>query len=201
LLRGQVFHLDMRNFGLGALLLVAGCVSAPPPPPAPTATPLASPTPQKSANSDFITETGKAVFRTHKGRPWLMEAFKVKYMEGQREARLQDVDWTLTDSKGKEMIRIKSKGAVYKMESERVEFDGTVEARREVSKDLLRCNRMVWDGKTGILKGMDGVRWTRGSTTVQGDTATTNDKLERIVVEGNVKVTTVLEDEPFDSGG
>jgi lipopolysaccharide assembly outer membrane protein LptD (OstA) len=111
------------------------------------------------------------------------------------------VDWTLTDTAGKPVMRIQSNGAVYNIAKERVEFIGTVEARRYVTRDLLRANRMVWNGKTGELKGLDGVRWVRGQTSVQGDSATTNDKLEHIVVEGNVRVRTVLEGDPFDTGG
>lgn len=182
-------------------LLAASC-AAPPPAPEPTEAPpkpvtSASPRPKE----DVLTQAGKAIFRTKKGKKWLMEAFNVRYNQGQQQAHLDNVDWTLSDNKGRKVIRIIAPRAVYLAESERVEFHGTVEARRFPTRDLLKANKMVWDGKTGVLKGSQGVSWVRGVTRVSGDTATTNDKLDRIEVVGNVKVTTVLKGDPFDTGG
>ncbi len=180
-------------------LALLGCSSAPPPAPEPTATPTAAASKPKSA-SNFLTEAGKTIIRTKKGRPWLMEAFKVHYRDAQQQAQLDNVDWTLSDSSGKKLIRIQAPKAVYRIDSERVEFAGGVQARRFDTRDLIKANKMTWDGKTGVLQGSQGVSWDRGKTHVQGDTATTTDKLERIVVDGHVKITTVLEGDPFDSG-
>ena len=149
---------------------------------------------------DLLTETGKAIFKTRKGKKWLMEAFKVKYADGQQVARLEKVDWTLSDDQGKPVMRIQAPRATYSISKEKVEFDGKVVARRYVSRDLIEANHMVWNASTGQLVGSQGVRWTRGDTTVQGDRAITTDKLEHIVVEGNVRVTTTLEGDAFDSG-
>lgn len=191
----------MKHFA--TLLLGLGLVAcaAPPPAPEPTETPSASATPRDKKNQDQVTEAGRTVFRTLKGKPWLMEAFRVRYIDGQQKAELKDVDWTLSDPKGAPLVRIKAPKAVYLIEGENVEFQGTVRAWRYPTKDLLQAGKMVWEGKTGVLRGSEGVTWTRGKTMVKGDTATTNDQFEKIVVEGNVHVKTVLEGDPFDSGG
>lgn len=191
----------MKHFA--TLLLGLGLVacSAPPPAPEPSETPTASASPSVKKNQDQVTEAGRTVFRTLKGKPWLMEAFRVRYIDGQQKAELKDVDWTLSDAKGEPMVRIKAPKATYLIEGEIVEFQGLVKAWRYPTKDLLKASKMVWEGKTGLLKGSQGVTWTRGKTMVKGDTATTNDLFEKIVVEGNVQVKTVLEGDPFDSGG
>lgn len=181
-------------------LLAVGC-AAPPPAPEPTEAPKPAASASPRPHQDAITQAGKAIFRTKKGKKWLMEAFNVRYNDGQQQAQLDNVDWTLSDNHGRKVIRITAPRAVYLAKSESVEFVGTVEARRFPTRDLLKANKMVWDGKTGVLKGSQGVSWVRGATRVSGDTATTNDKFERIEVAGNVKVTTVLEGDPFDSGG
>lgn len=181
-------------------LSLLGCQSAPPPAPEPTATPTAAPSKPRST-SNFLTEAGKTIIRTKKGRPWLMEAFKVHYKDAQQQAQLDNVDWTLSDSAGKKLIRIQAPKAVYRIEKELVEFAGGVQARRFDTRDLIKANKMTWNGKTGVLQGSEGVSWDRGKTHIQGDTATTTDKLERILVDGHVKITTVLEGDPFDSGG
>lgn len=162
--------------------------------PSPTASP-AKPRP------DFVSEAGRAIFRTRKGRPWLMEAFQVRYQDGQQKAELKDVDWTLNDEQGQALVRIKAPRATYRIEEERVLFEGQVEAWRYPTQDFLRSDKMEWAGKTGSLEGSGRVTWTRGKTRVQGDRALTNDRFERIEVEGNVQVQTVLEGDPLDSGG
>jgi hypothetical protein len=135
-----------------------------------------------------------------KGKPWLMEAFNVKYGDGQRQAWLDRVDWSLKDDQGRMFLRIRAPKAFYRMEQERVEFDGPVLAERYLpQQDTVIAQKMIWEGKTGQLRGSGGVSWTRGQTKVQGDTAVTTDKLERITVEGNVHVSTVLK-ESLDSG-
>lgn len=181
-------------------LALWGCTSAPPPAPDPTGTPTAAPSKPKIP-SNLLTEAGKTIIRTKKGRPWLMEAFKVHYKDAQQMAQLDNVDWTLSDSSGNKLIRIQAPKAVYRIDSELVEFAGGVQARRYDTRDLIKANKMTWNGKTGVLQGSQGVSWDRGKTHIQGDTATTTDKLERILVDGHVKITTVLEGDPFDSGG
>ncbi|MBX3169009.1 MAG: LPS export ABC transporter periplasmic protein LptC [Candidatus Eremiobacteraeota bacterium] len=181
-------------------LALGGCTSAPPPAPEPTATSTAAPSKPKTP-SNLLTEAGKTIIRTKKGRPWLMEAFKVHYQDAAQQAQLDNVDWTLSDSTGKKLIRIQAPKAVYRIEKELVEFVGGVQARRYDTRDLIKANKMTWNGKTGVLQGSEGVSWDRGQTHIQGDTATTTDKLERILVDGHVKVTTVLEGDPFDTGG
>lgn len=148
-----------------------------------------------------MTEAGKAIFQTKKGKRWLMEAFNVRYNDGKQQAQLDNVDWTLSDDKGQKRIRITAPRAVYRMEREQVEFQGPVEARRYDTREWLKASHLVWEGKTGVLRGSQGVKWVKGVTTVSGDTATTTDKLDHIVVEGHVKVTTRLEEDPFDSRG
>ncbi len=149
---------------------------------------------------NLVTETGKAIFKTRKGKKWLMEAFKVKYADGQQVARLESVDWTLSDDRGKPVMRIQAPRATYSISKERVEFNGKVVAHRYATNDLIVANHMVWNANDGRLVGSRGVRWTRGETTVRGDRAITTDKLEHIVVEGNVRVTTRLEGDPLDPG-
>jgi LPS export ABC transporter protein LptC len=180
-------------------LIVFGC-AAPPPAPEPTASPAATAVPSPR-QADLLTQAGKAIFRTKKGKRWLMEAFNVRYNDGKQQAHLDNVDWTLSDPKGRKQIRIVAPRAIYRIETEQVEFEGQVQARRYDTKELLKANKLVWDGKTGVLRGTQGVSWVRGVTRVQGDTAVTTDKLDHIVVEGHVKVTTVLEGDPFDTGG
>lgn len=191
----------IRNF-TSYLLAVAllGCSAAPPPAPEPTAAPTAAPS-KSRAVSNLLTEAGKTIIRTKKGRPWLMEAFKVHYKDAQQQAQLDDVDWTLSDSAGNKVIRIQAPKATYRLELEVVEFAGGVQARRYDTRDLIKANKMTWNGKTGVLRGSEGVTWDRGKTHIQGDTATTTDKLDHILVDGHVRVTTVLEGDPFDSGG
>lgn len=181
-------------------LALLGCTSAPPPAPDPGGTPTAAPSKPKSS-SNFLTEAGKTIIRTKKGRPWLMEAFKVHYKDAAQQAQLDNVDWTLSDTAGNKLIRIQAPKAVYRIEKETVEFAGGVQARRYDTRDLIKANKMTWNGKTGVLRGSEGVSWDRGKTHIQGDTATTTDKLERILVDGHVRVTTVLEGDPFDTGG
>lgn len=190
----------IRSFAYLLALVLLGCQSAPPPAPEPTSTPTAAPGRPRSA-SNLLTEAGKTIIRTKKGRPWLMEAFKVHYKDAQQQAQLDNVDWTLSDSSGKKLIRIQAPKAIYRIEKELVEFAGGVQARRFDTRDLIKANKMTWNGKTGVLQGSEGVSWDRGKTHIQGDTATTTDKLERILVDGHVKITTVLEGDPFDSGG
>ena len=180
--------------------VLLGCSQAPPPAPEPTAAPPAAPSRAKAV-SNLLTEAGKTIIRTKKGRPWLMEAFKVHYKDSQQQAQLDDVDWTLSDQAGKKVIRIQAPKAIYDLEREVVEFAGGVQARRFDTRDLVKANKMTWNGKTGVLRGSHGVSWVRGQTRIQGDTATTTDKLDHILVEGHVRVTTVLEGDPFDSGG
>ncbi len=129
-----------------------------------------------------------------------MEAFNVRYNDGRQQAHLDNVDWTLSDPKGKPLIRIQAPKAVYQIERERVEFTGQVKAQRYDTHDVLKANKLEWDGKTGVLRGSQGVSLRRGPTSVQGDSATTTDKFERIQVEGHVKITTLLKGDLFDSG-
>ncbi len=196
----SAFQAMIRPTAYILALALLGCTSAPPPAPDPTATPSAAPSKPKSA-SNFLTEAGKTIIRTKKGRPWLMEAFKVHYKDAAQQAQLDNVDWTLSDSAGNKLIRIQAPKAVYRIEKETVEFAGGVQARRYDTRDLIKANKMTWNGKTGVLQGSQGVSWVRGKTHIQGDTATTTDKLERILVDGHVRVTTVLEGDPFDTGG
>lgn len=197
----SAFQAMIRNF-TSYLLAVAllGCSAAPPPAPEPTAAPTAAPSKSKAV-SNLLTEAGKTIIRTKKGRPWLMEAFKVHYKDAQQQAQLDDVDWTLSDQAGNKVIRIQAPKATYRLELEVVEFAGGVQARRYDTRDLIKANKMTWNGKTGVLRGSEGVTWDRGKTHIQGDTATTTDKLDHILVDGHVRVTTVLEGDPFDSGG
>jgi len=197
----SAFQAMIRNF-TSYLLAVAllGCSAAPPPAPEPTAAPTAAPS-KSRAVSNLLTEAGKTIIRTKKGRPWLMEAFKVHYKDAQQQAQLDDVDWTLSDQAGNKVIRIQAPKATYRLELEVVEFAGGVQARRYDTRDLIKANKMTWNGKTGVLRGSEGVTWDRGKTHIQGDTATTTDKLDHILVDGHVRVTTVLEGDPFDSGG
>ena len=196
---GKSVSLAMRQipFFIGMMLL--GC-AAPPPAPEPTATPTAAVATSRP-REDLMTQAGKAIFRTKKGKRWLMEAFNVRYNDGKQQAQLDNVDWTLSDSHGNKKIRIVAPRAFYRMESDRVEFEGQVVARRYDTKDVVRANKLIWDGKTGVLTGSQGVSWVRGVNRVQGDRAITTDKLERIQVEGHVKVTTVLDGDPLDSHG
>lgn len=183
------------------LLALVGC-SAPPPAPEPTAAAQASATPTPRPRPDLVTEAGRAIFRNRLGRPWLMEALRSRYNDGKRQASLDKVDWTLTDDKGKKLVRIVAPKAFYKMEAQHVEFEGEVRAERyHPTHEVVLAGHMTWDGKTGVLEGTRGVSWSRGKTRVQGDRAITNDKLERIHVEGHVKVTTLLEGDPLDTGG
>ncbi|MBT9587530.1 LPS export ABC transporter periplasmic protein LptC [bacterium] len=189
----------MRQIPLLIGLMFFGC-AAPPPAPEPTATPTPKAVLKTPHKEDLVTQAGKAIFRTKKGKLWLMEAFNVRYNDGKQQAHLDNVDWTLSDAKGRKKIRIQAPRAVYRMETETVEFEGQVQARRYDTRELLKANKVVWDGKTGVLRGSQGVSWVKGVTKVQGDSAVTNDKLDHIVVDGHVKVTTVLEGDPFDSG-
>lgn len=196
----SAFQAMIRPLAYLLALALLGCQSAPPPAPEPTGTPTAAPSKPKSP-SNLLTEAGRTIIRTKKGRPWLMEALKVHYKDAAQQAQLDNVDWTLSDTAGKKLIRIQAPKAVYRIEKELVEFAGGVQARRYDTRDLIKANKMTWNGKTGVLQGSEGVTWDRGKTHIQGDTATTTDKLERILVDGHVKITTVLEGDPFDSGG
>ena len=196
----SAFQAMIRNFTphlIAAALL--GCSLAPPPAPEPTAPPSAAPSKSKAV-SNLLTEAGKTIIRTKKGRPWLMEAFKVHYKDAQQQAQLDDVDWTLSDQAGNKVIRIQAPKATYRLELEVVEFSGGVQARRYDTHDLIKASKMTWNGKTGVLRGSEGVSWVRGKTHIQGDTATTTDKLDHILVDGHVRITTVLEGDPLDSG-
>lgn len=184
-------RLNLLPFLVGFLL--ASCSTVPPPPPPTKETPK----PHKDSGRDLVTEAGKAIFRMRKGRPWLMEAINVHYSNGQKKASLENVDWTLSDTKGQPVIRIKSKKATYDIASQKVEFAGGTEARRFQSHDLLRAERISWTAKTGELVASGGVRWARGQTVVTGNQAVATDTLDRIRVEGDVSLVTFLEGDAF----
>lgn len=201
---GKSAFLTMKLSKLAYLVALAclGCTAAPPPAPEPSSTPTPAPSTKKRSPSNLLTEANKTFIRSKKGRPWLLEALKGRYLDAQQQAQLDNVDWTLSDHDGNKLIRIQAPKAIYRMETELLEFAGGVQARRYDTRDLIKANKMTWSGKTGVLKGSEGVTWDRGKTHIQGDTATTTDKLERILVDGHVKITTVLEEgDPFDTGG
>ncbi|MFN8612294.1 MAG: LPS export ABC transporter periplasmic protein LptC [Vulcanimicrobiota bacterium] len=190
------------SFAYLVALILWGCTAAPPPAPEPSGTPTPAPSIKKKNPGNLLTEANKTFIRSKKGRPWLLEALKGRYLDAKQQAQLDNVDWTLSDHEGKKLIRIQAPKAVYRMENELLEFAGGVQARRYDTRDLIKANKMTWSGKTGVLKGSEGVSWDRGKTHIEGDTATTTDKLERILVDGHVRIRTVLEEgDPFDTGG
>lgn len=182
-------------------LSLLGCTSAPPPAPDPTSTPTAAPSLPKKPKGDLLTQAKDSVMYSKKGRPWMMKIAESSYLSGLQKGKFEHVDWTLTDKQGKKLIRIQAPEAKLREEDQILEFAGGVQARRYDTRDLIKANKMTWSGKTGVLKGSQGVSWDRGKTHIQGDTATTTDELERILVDGHVKITTVLEGDPFDTGG
>lgn len=181
--------------------LSLGCNSLPAPGHKVTAIPSPTITPGAQKREGLVAEAKKTMIHSKKGQPWLLQALKSRYLDGQQQAQLEGVDWTLSDREGKKLIRIQAPKAVFKIDSEMLEFVGGVEARRYDTRDLLKAKKMNWSSKTGVLTGSQGVSWDRGQTHVEGDTLTTTDKLERILLNGNVRVTVVLEGDPFDSGG
>ncbi len=182
-------------------LSLLGCTSAPPPAPDPTSTPTAAPSLPKKPKSDLLTQAKNSMIFSKKGRPWMMNFAQGSYRNGLQQGKLQHVDWTLTDKQGKKLIRIEAPEAKFREEEQVLEFAGGVKARRYDTRDLVKANKMTWSSKTGVFRGSQGVSWDRGKTHVEGDTATTTDKLERIQVDGHVKITTVIEGDPFDTGG
>jgi hypothetical protein len=171
------------------ILFVAGCT----PLPQGAAPSTDTPTPKRaSKRADLITEAGKTLIQSKKGRQWLLDAAKVKWKDSGKQAHLSDVDWTLQNPGGKGQISVKAPGAEIFVDTSRVQFEGMVDTVRFSTGDHLWGRDFLWDGKKGQLVGKRGVRWARGTTVVTADEVTASDHLEHIHLKGHVKITTLM---------
>ncbi len=137
---------------------------------------------------------GKTTLRTKKGQLWELDASRVDWYEGRRKARAYDVDWDLLDEKRRPAVNVKAPEADIDMETEQVEFVGQTVATRTAVGDLLKVNRLIWDGQARMFYGSKGVRWIKGVSTVVGNQATATAELDKVKLEGNVRARTLFND-------
>lgn len=188
---------------LVGLLALAGCSSNPalsqktvPKSSSPTPTPNG---PEKKLPNlkDTLTTAGRTLITSKKGRPWMMEVLKIVWNDTQQTARIENVDWTLTDKKGRKMIRVQAPAAKYAPSENKIIFEGKVVATRFLAKDKIKVNHLEWDGKKSEFHGSQGVRWEKNKVVVTGDRLECPDTLETVHLEGKVEVTAPLEEGKF----
>ncbi len=124
----------------------------------------------------------------------MMEVMKIVWNDGKQKARIENVDWTLTDKKGANLLRVQAPAAAYLPQTNQIEFEGKVIATRFKQKDKIHVNHLRWDGKKSKFYGSQGVRWERGTVVVTGQTLECPDTLETIHLEGNVQATGITQE-------
>ena len=108
--------------------------------------------------------------------------------------RVEAVDWTLMDKKGKKQLRVQAPAATYYPEANRIVFEGKVVATRYFAADKLTFNQLSYEGNIKQFIGTKGVRWERGPIVVTSDKMNCPENLERIHLEGNVKGRGMIEE-------
>lgn len=153
-----------------------------------------SPKPKADLKETLLSTAGKTLIHSKKGRPWMMEVMKIVWNDGNQKARIENVDWTLTDKKGANLLRVQAPAAAYLPQTNQIEFEGKVTATRYKQKDKIFVNHLRWDGKKSKFYGSKGVRWERGTVVVTGQTLECPDTLETVHLEGNVQATEMVQE-------
>jgi lipopolysaccharide assembly outer membrane protein LptD (OstA) len=84
-------------------------------------------------------------------------------------------------------VRVESSGADVDMNSELVTFTGEVVARRLDSEESLVVQRLIYNGKSRIFSGSEGVLWKRQGIELAGQTLTATAELDKVQLKGRVK--------------
>jgi LPS export ABC transporter protein LptC len=129
----------------------------------------------------------KTVIKTKQGQRWELQADEVDWMNDNSQAKAQEVTWFLLNPQGQRTVRVESSGADVDMNSELVTFTGEVVARRLDSEESLVVQRLIYNGKSRIFSGSEGVLWKRQGIELAGQTLTATAELDKVQLKGRVK--------------